>query len=60
MLKNLNPKLQKLNKVTKKISDLNAVEQLIYGNDKPIKRKIKNKIKNKLFRSEFEEKTYNL
>lgn len=49
MLKNLNSKLQKLNKITKKISDINAVEQLIYGNDKPIKRKVKNKLKNKLF-----------
>lgn len=49
MLKELNSKLQKLNKVTKKISDLNALEQLLQGNLTPAKRKLKNKIKNKIF-----------
>jgi hypothetical protein len=47
MLKNINSLGQKINEVTKTVSDLNAVEQLIKGNDKPIKRKIQNKVKNK-------------
>lgn len=50
MLKNLNSKLQQLSKISKKVSDLNSIEQLIKGNEKPIKRKIDNKIKNNIWK----------
>lgn len=49
MLKELNSLGQKLNKVTKIISDINAVNELARGNKTPAKRKIKNKVKNKLW-----------
>jgi hypothetical protein len=49
MFKDLNSALQKINNISKNVSDLNAIEQLSNGNITPIKRKIKNKIKNKLF-----------
>ena len=48
-LKRLNHYGQELNKITKKLSDLNAVNELINGNPNPAKRKIKNKVKNKGF-----------
>lgn len=44
MLKNINRFGQKFSKLTKTISDLNALEQLTHGNTKPAIRKIKNKI----------------
>lgn len=48
-LKKLNHYGQELSKLTKKLSDLNAVNELINGNPNPAKRKIKNKAKNKGF-----------
>jgi len=48
-LKQLNSLGQKLNKFTKGISDVNAVNELVKGNPRPAKRKVKNKIKNKLW-----------
>lgn len=50
MLKNLNSKLQQLSKISKKVSDLNSIEQLIKGNTTPIKKKIDNKIKNNIWK----------
>jgi outer membrane murein-binding lipoprotein Lpp len=49
MIKELNSLLQKVNKVSKKVSDLNAVNELLNGNTKPAKRKLNNKIKNKIW-----------
>lgn len=48
-LKELNRFGQKLSKITKTISDINAVNEAVEGNLKPGKRKLKNKIKNKLW-----------
>jgi hypothetical protein len=49
MLKQLNSILQKVNKVSKKVSDINALNEFAKGNETPIKRKLKNKAKNKIF-----------
>lgn len=49
-LKQLNSLGQKLNKFTKGISDINAVNELVKGNTRPAKRKLKNKVKNQLWR----------
>jgi hypothetical protein len=49
MLKELNSLLQKGNKVTKAISDLNAVNEATKGNTRSLERKVKNKVKNKLW-----------
>jgi len=48
-LKELNSFGQKINKYTKKLSDINAVNEALNGNLKPGKRKLKNKVKNKLW-----------
>lgn len=48
-LKKLNSLGQRVNKITKAVSDINAVNELVNGNTKPAKRKLKNKIKNKLW-----------
>ena len=48
-LKKINSLGQKVNKITKTISDINAVNEAAKGNFKPGKRKVKNKIKNKLW-----------
>jgi hypothetical protein len=48
-LKGLNKFGQKVNKITKGISDVNAVNEALNGNTRPAKRKLKNKIKNKLW-----------
>ena len=50
MFKGLNNLGQKLSKITKIVSDVNAIEQLTKGNTKPAKRKLGNKIKNKGWR----------
>lgn len=44
---------QKLSKVTKTISDINAINEAGNGNTKPVKRKLRNKIKNKIFNKLF-------
>jgi hypothetical protein len=49
MLKQLNCILQKVNKVSKKVSDINALNELRKGNETPVKRKLRNKAKNKIF-----------
>jgi hypothetical protein len=49
MLKQLNSILQKVNKVSKKVSDINALNELAKGNERPLKRKLRNKVKNKIF-----------
>lgn len=48
-LKQINSLGQKVSKVTKVISDVNAVNELAKGNAIPAKRKVKNKVKNKLW-----------
>jgi len=48
-LKELNSLGQKVSKFTKKISDVNAVNELVKGNPRPAKRKLKNKVKNNLW-----------
>lgn len=52
-LKDLNKLGQKLNKITKKVSDINAINELRKGNTRSIKRKAKNKVKNKIFNKFF-------
>lgn len=49
-LKELNKYGQKVSKITKVISDVNAVNEITKDNLNPGKRKIKNKVKNKLWR----------
>lgn len=48
-LKELNKLGQKVSKITKKISDVNAINEVTKGNTRPVKRKLKNKLKNKFF-----------
>lgn len=49
-LKELNKFGQKVSKITKKISDVNAVnEAVVKGNLTPGKRKLRNKVKNGIF-----------
>lgn len=49
MFKQLNTMLQKVSTISKEVSDLNSIEQLLKGNPTPIKRKVRNKIKNSMF-----------
>lgn len=44
-LKQINSLGQKLSKLTKVISDVNAVNELTKGNARPAKRKVKNKLR---------------
>jgi len=50
MLKKINSMGQKVSKITKVISDTNAVNELVKGNTTPAKRKVKNKVKNFIFK----------
>ena len=49
-LKQLNSKLQQFNKITKIVSDANAIDQAVRkGKPNSLKRKIENRVKNKGF-----------
>jgi hypothetical protein len=48
-LKELNSFGQKINKITKTISDINSINEARKGNTKSIERKVNNKIRNKIF-----------
>jgi len=50
MLKEVNSLLQKVNRVSKSISDINAVNEAAKGNTRPLERKLNNKAKNILWR----------
>ena len=50
MLKELNSLMQKVNKFSKIVSDLNALEQAFKGNKRSLNKKIDNKVKNYVWR----------
>jgi hypothetical protein len=52
-LKELNKIGQKVSKITKRISDLNSVNEARKGNTRSVKRKLKNRVKNKIFNKLF-------
>lgn len=52
-LKKINHLGQKINKLTKIVSDVNALDQMTKGNITPLKRKAKNKVKNFIWKKIF-------